>query len=70
MFDYYFTNDEALVCPYCHQEQLCHEPDDISADMCYTECEHCEKSFWYSVNVTRHYTASKDEKDENCEAED
>ena len=33
----------------------------ISAFMCFTECEHCGKKFWYSVSVTREYEAYTDE---------
>ena len=50
-----------LICPYCGREQYTHEPDDISALMCLTSCEHCGKDFWYSVNVTREYESRKDE---------
>lgn len=55
--------DETLICPYCGQEQYCHEPDEITAFVCYTQCEHCGKMFWYSVTVTRKYSATKDEVD-------
>lgn len=48
---------EALVCPHCGREQLCHEPDDISAHLCLTQCESCDKEFWYSVTVTRTYSS-------------
>lgn len=41
--------NEALVCPYCGREQYTHEPDDISALMCLTTCEHCDHEFWYAV---------------------
>lgn len=53
--------DEVLVCPYCGQEQLTHEPDHISANVCCTECECCGKTFWYSVTVRRLYSSYKDE---------
>lgn len=53
--------NDVLVCPYCNKEQYTHEDDDISADMCLTECEHCHKNFWYSVEVTRTYYPYKDE---------
>ena len=46
---------EELICPYCGAVQETHEPDDISADMCWTQCEKCGKNFWYSVDVTREY---------------
>lgn len=26
--------DDELICPYCGMVQDCHEPDDISAEMC------------------------------------
>lgn len=51
---------ENLICPYCGREQYTHEPDDISADMCLTECEHCRRNFWYSVEVTREYSPRRD----------
>ncbi len=51
--------DEELKCPYCGQTQYGHDPDEISAYSCLTECEHCGKSFWYSVNVTRSYDSEK-----------
>lgn len=54
-------DSEVLTCPYCGQEQLCHEPDEISAHLCYTECENCGKSFWYSVTVIRMYSTRKDD---------
>ncbi len=55
--------DEQLKCPYCEREQECHEPDEISADMCHTECERCGKSFWYSVSVIREYDSWTEEED-------
>lgn len=36
---------ETLICPYCGQEQYGHEPDEITAFMCSTQCEHCGKMF-------------------------
>lgn len=57
-------SEESLFCPYCGREQYTHEPDDISADMCLTECEHCGKAFWYSVEVTRDYWTRKDDDEE------
>ena len=33
--------NEDLICPYCEAVQETHEPDQISADMCWTECESC-----------------------------
>lgn len=53
-----------LLCPYCGEKQLNHEPDDISSNMCYTQCEHCDKHFWYSVTVTRTYDSYKDSQPE------
>lgn len=67
MFEELLRDDEKLYCPYCGEEQDGHEPDEISSDMCYTECEHCGKNFWYSVNVTRTYSSSKDDDDEDSE---
>ena len=46
---------ETLICPHCEKEQYTHEPDGISAYCRLEECEHCGKSFWYSVEVTRRY---------------
>ncbi len=54
---------DELICPYCEREQDCHEPDEIDADMCLTECEHCGKKFWYSVSVIRDYDSWTDEED-------
>ncbi len=53
--------DEKLICPYCGKEQLCHEPDDTSAACCSTECEFCDRMFWYSVDVRRVYSSVPDE---------
>lgn len=65
MFD---EDNGELICPYCGEIQQCHEPDDISANMCYTECEHCDKPFWYAVKVTREYESFKDDDgDDNTE---
>lgn len=50
-----------LICPYCGEEQYTHEPDQIDALMCFAECEHCGKHFWYSVSVQRDYEATKEE---------
>lgn len=50
-----YGTEDLLFCPYCGMQQYTHEPDDISADACCVTCEHCEKLFWYSVNVTRTY---------------
>lgn len=49
------SDKNVLICPYCGKQQYGHEDDDISADMVYTECEHCGREFWYSVTVTRDY---------------
>ena len=45
-----------LICPFCGRTQFSHEPDEISADMCFTPCEFCGKFFWYAVTVERKYT--------------
>ena len=37
-------NDDKLICPYCKKEQYTHTDDEISADMCFMECEHCNKN--------------------------
>lgn len=47
--------NEELICPYCGAAQETHEPDQISTDMCWENCEKCGKDFWYSVSVTRDY---------------
>lgn len=60
-------DDEDLICPYCGAVQNCHEPDEISSDMCHTECESCEKSFWYSVTVRREYFPYKDDEEKASE---
>lgn len=59
-----YNEYEKLICPYCGEEQYTHEPDEISAFMCLTECEHCGKKFWYSVSVRREYDSTKYEEDE------
>lgn len=51
--DYYGA--DCLVCPYCGQAQEYHEPEDISAYCCETECENCGKTIEYSVTVKRVY---------------
>lgn len=53
-------DNDTLICPYCKMEQYMHEPDEVSADMCLTECEHCGRSFWYGVTVERTYFPYKD----------
>lgn len=61
-FENYFGQDnENLRCPYCGKIQYTHEDDEISANMCWTKCEHCGKAFWYSVTVSREYVPFKDE---------
>lgn len=55
---------ENLICPYCGAVQETHEPDEISAIMCLTECERCDREFWYSVDVRRSYDSDKYEEDE------
>lgn len=64
-----FSENE-LICPYCGNVQLCHEPDEIDADCANTECEFCYRTFDYSVTVTRRFTSTKlledmDEEDED-----
>jgi len=49
--------ENKLKCPYCGTEQYTHEPDDVSAYSCLTECEHCGKQFAYAVRVTREYAS-------------
>lgn len=49
-----------LICPHCGAVQETHEPDYISTDMCWTQCEKCGKDFWYSVDVTRDYDSWED----------
>lgn len=56
-------NEELLVCPYCNYPQYTHEPDEISALMCCTECENCGREFWYSVDVRREYRAWTEEQE-------
>ena len=36
---------EELVCPYCGAVQETYEPDRISADMCWTQCEKMRERF-------------------------
>lgn len=60
-------DDNMLECPYCGREQLTHEPDDISANSCWTECEHCGRHFWYAVTVARHYESFKDDDEDEQE---
>lgn len=59
--------NEELICPYCKEEQLNHEPDEISAEMCLTECEDCGRAFWYSVVVTRFYDSTPYDDEETGE---
>lgn len=54
---------DKLVCPYCGETQYGHEPDDISSDCVWTQCEYCEKHFWYDVTVTREYYTNKLDKE-------
>lgn len=60
-------DDENLICPYCDGVQNCHEPDEISAHCCLTECEHCGKAFWYSVTVRRDYSPYKEDEEKTSE---
>lgn len=50
--------NEQLICPYCGEVQYGHEPDVITSHMCLTTCEHCDREFWYAVNIVRTYTSS------------
>ena len=59
-----FDDEDLLKCPYCLKEQYTHEPDEFDALMCHTECEHCHKTFWYSVDVTREYHSRTEEEEE------
>lgn len=56
------TKDK-LVCPYCGETQYGHEPDDISSEYVWTQCEYCDKHFWYDVTVTREYYIKKLDKE-------
>ena len=49
--------EEMLTCPHCGRQQLAHEPDMITAHLCITVCEECDKEFGYSVTVTRSYSS-------------
>ena len=60
---------EELVCPYCGKKQLSHEPEEISANICITECEHCGKEIEYDVEVIRLYYPIIDEDEEESEEE-
>ena len=55
--------NEDLICPYCGAMQETHEPDQISADMCWTVCESCGKHFWYSVSVSRDYDSWEEDEE-------
>lgn len=65
-------SENELICPYCGETQLCHEPDVIDADCANTECEFCERTFEYSVTVKRYYTSTKllENMDEDVEDND
>ena len=54
---------EELICPHCGAAQETHEPDQISANMRWTQCEKCGKNFWYSVDVTRDYESWEDDEE-------
>ena len=66
----FFDDDEDLTCPYCGAVQECHEPDEIDADFATEECERCGKTFEYSVTVTRQYSSSKTDDDQEDDLED
>ena len=55
--------NEDLICPYCGAVQEAHEPDQISADMCWTQCEKFGKDFWYSVSVSRDYDSWEEDEE-------
>lgn len=47
---------ENLICPCCGAVQETHEPDEISAIMCLTECERCDRDKSQAAMVGRgHY---------------
>ena len=58
---------DVLTCPYCGAIQETHEPEQISAMMANTTCEHCGKTFDYSVDVIRTYWLFPVEKEEGEE---
>lgn len=60
---------ENLICPYCGEEQYCHEPEEFSSYCINTICEHCGRKIEYSVDVTRRYYPEVEEEAEgNSEA--
>ena len=62
--------EDYLVCPYCGKPQYCHEPEDFTAYVCTTECEHCGREIEYSVEVVRKYYPIIPDEDEDGEKED
>ena len=52
-----------LICPHCGAVQDTHEPDQISAYVCWTQCEKCGKGFWYSVSVSRYYDSWEEDEE-------
>lgn len=63
--DYYGKNE--LVCPYCGKKQSNHEPDEMTAYLCVTTCEHCDREIEYSVEVSRMYYPTIPEDEEETE---
>ena len=52
------TDIGELECPYCGAIQDLHTYDEpFSADMCYMNCEECDRGFYYSVRVERQYSS-------------
>lgn len=52
--------NERLICPYCGQEQMSYELDNVSVSRVRIRCEHCGRRFWYTVKETREYTTQRD----------
>ena len=66
----YYGTEDRLFCPFCGREQYCHEPEDFTAYICTTECEHCGREIEYSVEVVRTYYPIIPDEDEDGEKED
>ena len=69
VWKYYGTKDR-LFCPVCGGVQYCHEPEDFTADVCTTECEHCGRKIEYGVEVVRKYYPIIPDEDEDGEKEE
>lgn len=52
--------NEDLICPYCRAIQETHEPDQISADMCWTECESCGEDYKENFDAMIHWFDTND----------